>query len=87
MAPETGRAPEYHLDNLNYDDWQIGRAGFRSDWNVSSQDSLTLQGDIYKGEIGQRAAIATYRPPEQRDYPAAQDVSGERTCWDVGGAI
>ena len=72
----AGRAPEYHLNNLNYDDWQIGRAGFRSDWNVDSQDSLTLQGDIYKGEIGQRAAIATYQPPEQRDYPAAQDVSG-----------
>ena len=42
----AGRAPEYHLDNLNYDDWQIGRAGFRTDWNVNRQDSLTLEGEF-----------------------------------------
>jgi iron complex outermembrane receptor protein len=71
-----GRAPEYHADNLNYDDWQLGQAGFRSDWNVTSQDSLTLQGDIYKGEVGQRVNIASYNPPGQHDYFAAQDVSG-----------
>jgi iron complex outermembrane receptor protein len=71
-----GRAPEAHPDNLNYDDWQLGQAGFRTDWNASSRDSLTLQGDLYKGEVGQRVTIATYQPPAERDYFAAQDVSG-----------
>lgn len=71
-----GRAPEYHPDNLNYDDWQLGQAGFRSDWNITNQDSLTMQGDVYKGEVGQQVSIATYQPPEQRNYFAAQDVSG-----------
>ena len=71
-----GRAPQYHLDHLDYDDWQMGQAGFRSDWDVNHQDSLTLQGDIYKGQVGQSTSIATYQPPEQHTYFAAQDVSG-----------
>jgi len=30
------------------DGWQAGHAGFRSDWDLSPQDSLTVQGDFLK---------------------------------------
>jgi iron complex outermembrane recepter protein len=35
------------------DQWDVFRAGFRSDTNLSSADSLTLQGDLYVGREGQ----------------------------------
>ena len=35
------------------DDWRLGRLGFRTDWDVTSDDLVTLQGDVYDGEAGQ----------------------------------
>lgn len=35
------------------DDWRMGHIGGRSDWDISSKDSLTVQGDIYGGTLGQ----------------------------------
>ncbi|HEY7641000.1 MAG TPA: TonB-dependent receptor [Steroidobacteraceae bacterium] len=35
------------------DDWRIGHAGFRADWDASSSDALTVQGDVYSANIGQ----------------------------------
>ena len=32
------------------DEWKMGQAGFRMDWDASSADALTLQGDYYKGK-------------------------------------
>lgn len=34
------------------DDWRNGRGGFRIDHDLSSQDSLTVQGDYYRGSEG-----------------------------------
>ncbi len=31
------------------DDWRMAQGGFRLDWSPSSDDQLTLQGDIYSG--------------------------------------
>jgi len=45
------------------DDWQQGRSGFRLDWQSSSRDSLTLQGDAYKGSAGQSVTLASLLPP------------------------
>jgi len=39
------------------DGWGIGRGGFRVDWAASSTTSLTLQGDIYDGEVGHTSEI------------------------------
>jgi iron complex outermembrane recepter protein len=35
------------------DGWQGGHAGFRSDWNLSPRDTLTVQGDFLKAAGGQ----------------------------------
>jgi iron complex outermembrane receptor protein len=42
-----------------HDDWRSGQLGFRSDWMQTDRDSITLQGDYYRGKAGQQVSIAT----------------------------
>ena len=37
------------------DDWRLGHVGFRAEWEAGDVDMLTLQGDVYRGNIGQLA--------------------------------
>lgn len=37
------------------DDWRIGHGGFRADWDAGGADTLTLQADAYRANIGQFA--------------------------------
>ena len=37
---------------LASDDWRAARAGFRTDWNPTCEDTITLQGDYYDGTSG-----------------------------------
>jgi iron complex outermembrane receptor protein len=71
-----GRAPEFHSDRDNYDAWQLGQAGFRTDSRLTDRDTLTVQGDLYKGVVGQQVAIGYYSPPAQRTVDGTEDVSG-----------
>src|SRR5579871_1204589 len=48
-------ASSFHANNDNYDAWHLGQSGFRSDWDVSKEDQLTVQGDIYRGRAGEIA--------------------------------
>src|SRR5712692_6216242 len=57
------RGPQYHPDGHLFDDWRMGQAGFRTDWDLHKRDTLTLQGDLYSGDAGQRLAINSYSPP------------------------
>ena len=59
------RTPEFHSDGDNYDAWQLGQAGFRTDSKLTDRDTLTVQGDLYKGNVGQQVAIGSYSPPGQ----------------------
>jgi iron complex outermembrane receptor protein len=34
------------------DDWRMGQAGFRADWSSGSEDEFTVQGSLYRGEVG-----------------------------------
>ncbi|MDR4503752.1 MAG: TonB-dependent receptor [Candidatus Scalindua sp.] len=49
------------------DKWDILHGGFRTDWDVSDANSLTLQGDMYNGDINELS-----RSFERR----GEDVSG-----------
>lgn len=53
------RGPEFHSDHQNFDDWQMGQGGFRMDWELQGGDAVTLQGDLYKGAIGESISVAT----------------------------
>ncbi len=45
------------------DEWRMFRAGFRTDWNLSADDLLTLQGDFYTGEHEAAAMLGFPLPP------------------------
>ena len=70
------RGPEFHGDGRRYDDWRMQRGGFRADWDTGKHDSLTLQGDIYSGDDGDRTTVGSFSPPSQLDLRGNDEVSG-----------
>ncbi len=70
------RGPEFHPDHQQFDDWRMGQTGFRADWDAHNRDRLTLQGDIYYGDAGQRLQIASYSPPYMTDVQQNAELSG-----------
>jgi iron complex outermembrane receptor protein len=71
-----GRAPQFHSDHDNFDDWQLGKGGFRMDWDNQGRDSFTVQGGLYKGGVGQRENLAFYSPPSSINVDGNEHVSG-----------
>ena len=41
----TTRGPEVHPNGMQFDDWRDQRGGFRTDWNLHGNDTVTVQGD------------------------------------------
>lgn len=72
-----GRAAEFHPDHAPFDDWQMGQGGFRTDWQLNTRDSLTLQGDMYKGYDGERVDVSLFVPPSTEQFDDPHNVSGE----------
>ncbi len=70
------RGPQYHTDGHSFDDWRMGQAGFRTDWDLHQRDTLTLQGDLYSGDAGQRLVINSYSPPLLTNVEQAVELSG-----------
>ena len=58
------------------DAWSLGHLGFRTDWDGSSRDSFTVQGDAYSGDIGQLAPAVTIIGREGPAGALNVDVSG-----------
>jgi iron complex outermembrane receptor protein len=70
------RGPQFHPDGSNFDDWRTGQLGFRTDWDLTTRDTLTLQGDVYRGLDGERVAISFYTPPSRDVFNGPHDVAG-----------
>src|SRR5437870_8648214 len=70
------RGPEFHPDRRQFDDWRMGQAGFRTDWNPNQRDSFTFQGDLYKGEAGERVVITNYSPPSVTTVEQNAELAG-----------
>jgi iron complex outermembrane receptor protein len=70
------RGPEFHPDQRQFDDWRMGQAGFRSDWDLHNRDTLTLQGDLYNGDAGQRVGITSYSPPFMTNVQQNAELAG-----------
>ena len=45
-------------DAIDFEDWQIGKAGFQCDWNLVGGDKLRLLGNAYTASIGEEYFIA-----------------------------
>jgi len=70
------RGPEFHSDKKQFDVWEMGQAGFRMDWTAHARDALTLQGDIYNADDGERVSVGSYSPPYATIVEGAGEVSG-----------
>jgi iron complex outermembrane receptor protein len=55
----SDRDSTFHPGAMSTDDWRIGHAGFRADWEAGDSDELTLQADVYRANIGQLAPAVT----------------------------
>lgn len=71
-----GHAAEFHPDHSLFDQWEMGQGGFRTDWQLGSRDTFTLQGDMYKGYDGERVDVSLYSPPSAEVIDDAHNVSG-----------
>ena len=58
------------------DAWDMGRGGFRMDWAQVKQGELTVQGDLYGGETGQRYRFANGELPFQRVFDDDTELAG-----------
>lgn len=70
------QGPEFHPDGHLFDDWRMGQAGFRADWELQQRDTLTLQGDLYNGDAGQRLVINSYSPPYMTNVEQNVELGG-----------
>lgn len=58
------------------DGWNQIRGGFRSDWNLSQADSLTVQGDSYHSRDGETLTVPTLAAPYSTTFGNNGDYSG-----------
>lgn len=58
------------------DGWHQQRGGFRSDWTLSSADSLTFQGDVYHSREGETLTIPSIIAPYSATFANTGEYSG-----------
>jgi iron complex outermembrane recepter protein len=64
-ATGTRRDVAFHRDGRLYDDWSLAQTGFRLDFGGPGRQSLRLQGDAYRGTMGNKVAVGSFNPPAQ----------------------
>jgi iron complex outermembrane receptor protein len=61
------------------DDWDMYRTGFRVDSKLGAKDSITVEGDAYKGSEGEIVpAVTSFQSPQPKILDLRQDFAG----WD-----
>ena len=70
------RGTEVHSDGAQYDGMRMQQGGFRMDWNQFSGGILTLQGDLYHGDDGERTYVGSFSPPSLVALAGNDQVSG-----------
>ena len=58
------------------DDWRMLRGGFRTDWQLSGNADLALQGDLYDGEANQTYRFASLELPYVDFTPDMSQIQG-----------
>jgi iron complex outermembrane receptor protein len=58
------------------DDWDKVQGGFRMDSQLSTRDSLTIQGDAYRSVINQNTTLPQLSPPFQNNFNESIDTFG-----------
>ena len=57
------RGPGYHPAGNPFDEWSMGQAGFRADWENGAADTVEVHGNVYHGDAGHRVMVTTLAPP------------------------
>jgi iron complex outermembrane receptor protein len=70
------RGGEFHPVGTNFDEWRMGQAGFRTDWDGGTRDTFTFQGDIYREGAGEATTYALYSSPSQVNAFGTADLTG-----------
>jgi len=70
--------------NNTNDEWQMRLTGFRVDWNLTPDDSLTIQGEYYDGDGRQTVIEPIFTPPFAQPVPDAIEMTGGHlsACWE-----
>lgn len=72
---DWGSSTDLAGQNTN-DGWHQQRGGFRSDWTLSSADSLTFQGDVYHSREGETLTIPSISAPYSATFANTGEYSG-----------
>lgn len=70
----TRREPQADITPA-WDTWAMGQAGGRLDWE-GGRDTVTVQGDGYVGELGERVLVHDFRPAGTRVVNDPVDLRG-----------
>jgi iron complex outermembrane receptor protein len=70
------RDHQYDRDGHPFDEWSLAQSGFRLDAGRAGGETLRLQGDIYRGTMGERMAVGSFTPPSQLLVEGSDLVSG-----------
>jgi iron complex outermembrane receptor protein len=70
------RGADFHQSGTNFDDWRMGQAGFRTDWDRNVRDTFTFQGDIYREGAGEATTYSLYSPPSQVNAYGTANLTG-----------
>jgi iron complex outermembrane receptor protein len=73
--------PELHSDHNTFDDWELGQGGFRLDWDNRKNDVVSLQGDLYRGSIGESEEISYLSLPRSAVVNTPETVSGSNLLF------
>jgi iron complex outermembrane receptor protein len=86
-AKAVDREAQFHRDGADWDAWHMTQGGFRGDWSLGRTRTLTLQGDVYAGELGQRVSLPSYSPPFNQTSTRDASLSGANALARWSGPI
>jgi iron complex outermembrane receptor protein len=70
------RDNQYDRGGHPFDEWSLAQSGFRLDAGRAGGQTLRLQGDVYRGTMGERVALGSFTPPSQLLVEGSDLVSG-----------
>jgi len=77
--------PQFHPDGADEDSlWRV-QSGFRGDWTLAAERALTVQGDVYRGRLGERSVATSFTPPFSTVSAVKAPLSGGNVLARLAG--
>jgi iron complex outermembrane receptor protein len=67
---------QYHPDGQEYDEWSLAQTGFRVDLGRAGGQTVRLQGDMYRGTMGDHVLLGSFAPPSALALQGSDIVGG-----------